>query len=113
MAASGLPVAFPVPAMMYGFIDRVTSANQLKEALDAGSQRVRMIANRVAQASLANQDGFALPAPASGQAPGAPAAGADIEADMTALADEQLRYEATSKLLSKAYAQVRAAMQSN
>jgi flagellar basal body rod protein FlgB len=99
----------------YGFIGRVSSANQLKEALDMGSQRVRAIADRVSKASLQNQDGFALPnasMPAPGQAaqPGATASGIDIETEMTNLADAQLRFEATSKLLSKAYAQIRTSL---
>jgi flagellar basal body rod protein FlgB len=94
--------------MGYGFIGRVSSANQLKEALDAGSQRVRAIADRVSKASLQNQDGFALPPiaqpGAEAQTPGAPAV--DLETEMTNLADAQLRYEATAKLLSKVYAQI-------
>lgn len=96
--------------MMYGFINRVTSARELKAGLDLGSQRVREIANRVAQASVANQDGFALPAPASGAAPGTPMTATDLEAEMTRLADEQLRFEAMAKLLAGTYASVRAAM---
>lgn len=98
--------------MMNGFIGRVSSAGQLKSALDVGSQRVRAIADRVSQASLQNQDGFALPgsAAAAGQPATGGSGGIDIEAEMTNLADEQLRYEATSKLLSKAYEQIRTAM---
>jgi len=96
--------------MMYGFIDRVSPAGELKAALDAGSERVRAIADRVSKASLANQDGFALPSPASGLSAGAATQETDIESEMTHLADEQLRYDATSKLLSKAYAQVRDAI---
>ena len=95
--------------MITGFIGRVTPAGELKDALDVGSARVRAIADRVSKASLQNQDGFALP--------GAPTAagttasgGVDIETEMISLADEQLRYEATSKLLAKAYDQVRTAL---
>ena len=98
--------------MMTGFIGRVTPAGELKEALDVGTQRVRAIADRVARASLLNQDGFALPgsgAGASGAAAGA-TSDVDIETEMVNLADEQLRYEATSKLLAKAYDQVRTAL---
>jgi hypothetical protein len=99
--------------MMHGFINRVSSASQLKDALDVGSQRVRGIADRVAKASLGNQDGFALPTLAP---PGAPAGNepkssdVDLEAEMTDLADAQIRFEATSKLLAKAYAQVRSSI---
>ena len=101
--------------MLSSFISRVTPAGTLKDALDVGSQRVRAIANRVSQASLANQDGFALPAIPSGppgQAgqPGVQTSGVDIESEMTNLADEELRFEANSKLLAKAYEQVRTAL---
>ena len=93
--------------MLFGLIGRVSSANQLKQGLDVGSQRARAIAARVSQATLQNADGFALPA--AGAAPGAGAEGSnvDVESEMAGLADEQLRYEATARLLQKAYAQVR------
>ena len=96
--------------MMTGFISRVIPAAELKDALDVGSQRVRAIADRVSKASLQNQDGFALPGSASVTGAATATAGVDIETEMTNLADEQLRYEATSKLLSKAYDQVRTAL---
>ncbi len=107
------PLLYHVSGMLNGFIGRVSSVAQLKDALDVGSARVRAIADRVSRASLQNQDGFTLPsAPgAAGQAGAASAGGVDLESEMTNLADEQLRYEATSKLLSKAYAQIRTAMQ--
>ena len=94
--------------MITGFIGRVTAAGELKDALDIGSQRVRAIADRVSKASLMNQDGFALPGTPG--ATGTTSSGVDIETEMVNLADEQLRYEATSKLLSKAYEQVRTAL---
>lgn len=98
--------------MLSSFISRVTPAGTLKDALDVGSQRVRAIANRVSQASLANQDGFALPAIPSGPPgqSGVQTSGVDIESEMTNLADEELRFEANSKLLAKAYEQVRTAL---
>jgi flagellar basal body rod protein FlgB len=98
--------------MTFGFIHRVSSATSLKEALDAGAQRTREIAERVARSSLGNQDGFALPSNALVQ----DALGVrqrtdvDLENEMTNLADAQLRFEATSKLLSKAYAQIRTSL---
>jgi hypothetical protein len=94
--------------MSFSVIGRTTSANDLKDALDLSAQRTRAIASRVAQASV-NGSGFALPIdPATGK----PSAGdpVDMEAEMTSLADEQLRYEATEKLLEKAYAQLRSAL---
>ena len=95
--------------MLFGIIGRTTNANDLKDALDLSAMRTRGIASRVAQASLNGGNGFALPVdPATGQ----PAAGdpVDLEAEMTSLADEQVRYEATEKLLEKAYAQLRTAI---
>jgi flagellar basal body rod protein FlgB len=92
--------------MLNGILSRVTQANDLKDALDLSAQRTRAMASRVAQASVNNGSGFALPVdPATGK----PAEGdaVDLEAEMTSLADEQLRYEATAKLLEKTYAQLR------
>ena len=88
--------------MLFGLIGRTTSAPQLKESLDVSAQRTRAIAHRVAGATVAGQSGFALPG-AEGQA----AEAVDLEAEMTALADEQLRYEATAKLLEKTYQSIR------
>ncbi len=96
--------------MITGFIGRVTPAGELKDALDIGTQRVRAIADRVSKASLLNQDGFALPGSSTANGAITTSAGVDIETEMINLADEQLRYEATSKLLAKAYDQVRTAL---
>jgi len=96
--------------MITGFISRVVPAGELKDALDIGTQRVRAIADRVSKASLQNQDGFALPGTAGANGAVSASSGVDIETEMISLADEQLRYEATSKLLSKAYDQVRTAL---
>jgi flagellar basal body rod protein FlgB len=94
--------------MSFGVIGRTTSANDLKDALDLSAQRTRAIASRVAQASV-NGNGFALPIdPATGK-PDASAA-VNLEEEMTSLADEQVRYEATEKLLEKAYLQLRTAL---
>lgn len=96
--------------MPFGLIGRVTSANTLREALDVSSQRTRVIADRVARASLQPPNGgFALPE--ASVAPGSPAEGPiDLEAEMVSLADEQLRFEATAKLLQKAYQGLRTAI---
>lgn len=96
--------------MITGFISRVVPVGELKDALDVGTQRVRAIADRVSKASLQNQDGFALPGMTGANGVPAGSSGVDIETEMISLADEQLRYEATSKLLSKAYDQVRTAL---
>ena len=91
---------------MFGFVGRVSSANQMKEALDVGTQRTRAIAARVAQASLKNGDGFALPGQL-GQPESTPTGQVDIESEMVALADEQIRFEATAKMLQKTYEKIR------
>jgi hypothetical protein len=95
--------------MLYGFVNRVSAAAQLKDGLDIGVQRTRVIADRVAKATLANQDGFALPE--VGATPGSEEIGeVDLEAEMVSLADEQLRFEATARLLEKTYQRIRASM---
>jgi flagellar basal body rod protein FlgB len=94
--------------MIHGFFGRVSSANQLKQGLDVGSRQTRAIADRVAKASMQNQDGFAMP-DANTQIGAAPIGGepVDLEAEMVSLADQQLRFEATARLLQKAYEQIR------
>jgi flagellar basal body rod protein FlgB len=92
--------------MLLGILGRATNANDLKDALDLSAQRTRAIAGRVAQASVQGQNGFALPIDPS---TGLPAQGGEVnlEAEMTSLADEQVRFDATEKLLEKTYAQLR------
>jgi flagellar basal body rod protein FlgB len=97
--------------MLFGFIGRVSPAPSLRHALDASAARTRAIADRVTKATLQNQDGFALAATTGESAAGAqPGPPVDIESEMVSLADEQLRYEATAKLLQGAYQKVRLAM---
>jgi flagellar basal body rod protein FlgB len=97
--------------MPFDFIGRVSQANQLKESLDVSTQRTRAIADRVARAT-ALQQGFALPdTPTTiGSNETGPV---DIEAEMVSLADEQIRYEATARLLAKAYQTMRTAIKTN
>jgi flagellar basal body rod protein FlgB len=94
--------------MLFGFINRVSGAHTMRDALDVSAARTRAIGDRVAKASLNNGDGFALAASAAespnGAQPGPPV---DLEAEMVSLADEQLRYEATAKLLEKTYSTIR------
>ena len=97
--------------MLHGFIGRVSAANHLKLGLDQGAQRTRLIADRVSKATMQGADGFALAGVPS--EPGSDAEGAvDLESEMVSLADEQLRFEATSKLLQKAYQQIRLSLRS-
>jgi flagellar basal body rod protein FlgB len=96
--------------MPFGFIGRVSQAPALKEALDVSSQRSRLLADRVARASLQRPNGgFALPQESA--PPGSPEQGPiDLEAEMVSLADEQLRYEATARLLQRAYQGIRTSL---
>ncbi len=91
--------------MLFGFIGRVSNAPPLLNALDVGSQRVRSIAQRVSGATLKNESGFSIPGVA---APGTTTV--NLEEEMTRLADEQLRYEATAKLLAGTYQKIRMAI---
>jgi len=94
--------------MLFGFINRVSGAGQLRQGLDASAARTRGIADRVAKASLNNGDGFALPGtPGTNGQPQAQGEKVDLETEMMSLGDEQLRYETTAKLLEKTYAQLR------
>ncbi len=97
--------------MLFGLVARTSTAPTLKTSLDDITTRVRGIQSRVARASL-NGDGFALTSAAQGpRVPGDGVTGpVDVEAEMAALADEQLRFEATAKLLEKAYASLRSAI---
>jgi flagellar basal body rod protein FlgB len=96
--------------MPIDFIGRTTMASQLKESLDASAQRSRTIADRVSRASLPPQ-GFSLNA-ANGSTQAAPEEPIDVEAEMVNLADEQLRYATTAKLLQKTYAGLHESLQS-
>ncbi len=92
--------------MLFGFLNRVAPTDQLKQFLDLSTQRTRLIADRVSKATLQSPDGFALPE--AGVKPGSSLEGpVDIEAEMVSLADEQLHFEATAKLLQKTYEQIR------
>ena len=97
--------------MLFGFINRISGAASLRDGLDASAARTRTIADRVAKASLGNGDGFAAAAAKAGANGGTGATPdepkVDLETEMTGLADEQLRYEATAKMLEKTYAQLR------
>ena len=102
--------------MLNGFISRVSTVSDLKEALDAGSKRTRAIADRVSRATMQNGDGFAIPGAPNAATPATAVAAdepVDLEAEMVNLADEQLRFEATARLLQKAYEQVRTSIRTS
>ena len=95
--------------MLYGFFGRVSSSVALRENMDQSTQRTRLIADRVSKATLQNQDGFALPEAEA--APGTEGEGPiDLESEMVSLADEQLHFEATARVLQRAYQQIRTSL---
>ena len=94
--------------MLFGLIDRTTSASTLKGSLDRSVERSRGIADRVSKATLQNGDGFALEAKAGTPQPEANPI--NVEDEMVALADEQLRVLATSRRLEKTYQSLRTAI---
>ncbi len=96
--------------MPIDFIGRSTLASQLKASLDASAQRSRTIADRVSRASLQPQ-GFSLPT-GDGKTPAGQEAPIDVETEMVNLADEQLRYATTARLLQKTYAGLHESLQS-
>jgi flagellar basal body rod protein FlgB len=89
--------------------DSVT--HMLRGGLEEVSATHRTIAARVSQAlESSTSEDFAGQLDAQGKVQ---ASEADLQQDMTALADNELRYEADAKLLQAAYAQLRAAIHNN
>lgn len=89
--------------MLHRLIGPNTSIATLKEGLDLSSQRTRVIAHRVANAT--NDFASALNGALLGGEE------VDLEQEMVALADEQIRFEAASRLLRRMYDQVRSSIQ--
>lgn len=96
-----------IPPSLFG---QGTITRELRGALDELSATQRTIAKRVA-------DGLQSSSTSSfqGKLNESLAASQDesLTRNMASLADTELRYEATSKLLEKSYADLRAAMTSN
>jgi flagellar basal body rod protein FlgB len=92
-----------------------TVVSMLRGGLEETSATQRGIADRVAQATEASANGdFAdhLEAAKGGKTPKR-MSDVDLQNEMAALADTQIRYEASSKLLHDAYGQIRTAIRSN
>lgn len=97
--------------MLFGLVDRTTSSTSLKGALDRSVERSRGIADRVSKATVQNGDGFALEAKARTAQPDINPV--NVEDEMTALADEQIRFLATARLLEKTYSSLRRSIKGN
>ena len=83
----------------------------LKLGLDASARAVRGIGHRIANATTPGGPTF-QDALQDELNPGGAAAPVevDIEREMVALADEQLRFEATTRLLQRTYQQIRSSV---
>jgi len=83
-------------------LDSGSTVSQLKAELDRSTRSVRQIAHRVANASTEPGDRFSA---ALREAQGKERV--NLEEEMVTLAEEQIRHEATRKLLGKMYQQIR------
>jgi flagellar basal body rod protein FlgB len=89
-----------------------TDAARLRGGLDETSATQRTIAARIAEATSSSANGdFASQLAAHKAGHGAPPSQVDLQQDMAALADTELRYESCAKLLQGTYAEIRSAMQ--
>lgn len=96
---------------LFNFVNRVSSAASLKAALDQSAIRHRQIADRVANASVPNADGYAVAAAQAGRAAtGGDAGPVDVEQEMAALANEQLFFETAATRLKSTYDGIRRAI---
>lgn len=90
--------------MLTRLIGSGSTVARLKEGLDTSSRNVRGIAHRVANAGTPDFAGALEGAQATGDGT------VDLEREMVALADEQLRYETATNLLQKVYQQIRSSI---
>ena len=91
--------------MLNRLIGRGSSVSELKGGLDRSTDNVRQIAHRVANAASGQPADFAS---ALEDAQGGRKV--DLEKEMVSLAEEQIRFEATSQLLQKVYQQIRSSI---
>jgi flagellar basal body rod protein FlgB len=83
----------------------------LRQGLDEATATHRRIANRVANTTnTVGGDGFASELSRQQQDASARSAESDLEGSMTRLADNQIRFDATARLLQRAYSQIRTAL---
>jgi len=94
--------------MLNRLLGSTSTVSELKAGLNRSTQAVRGIAHRVANASSGPDGDFASALDNAGAA--VPGSEVDLEQEMVALADEQLRYEAATRLLEKVYQQIRSSV---
>lgn len=96
--------------MIRGLIGTGSTVDRVRQGLDASMDRSRTIAHRVANASNGREATFEATLERAEGREGDPV---DLETEMVHLADEQLRYDAMSRVLRDLYGQVRSSMRSS
>lgn len=96
--------------MISGLFGVGTNTANLRAGLEEASATHRAIAANIAGASEASSTDFASQLAAKA---GGPMSADDLERNMAALADTQLRYEAAARLLQRAYADFHSAIRNN
>jgi hypothetical protein len=118
----GMPLAFPAAdpesgnaTVIKGLFGSSTTSWQLRGGLEELSATHRSISERIANASQtsASTDFEQVLDGATGGQEVTPVSEEQLQVDMAALADTQLRFEAAARLLQKAYADLRISMRSN
>jgi hypothetical protein len=94
--------------MLTNLIGRGSTVSDLKDGLDRSTESVRGIAHRIANASTNDGEGFTSVLDRARA--GGPGEDLDLEAEMVALAEEQLHFETAARLLEKSYQQIRATL---
>lgn len=94
--------------MLARLIGRESVPSALKLGLDASARAVRAVGHRVANAATPGGPAFADVLQEQQTAPAE--APVDVEQEMVRLADEQLRFQATSRLLQRTYQQIRSSI---
>jgi flagellar basal body rod protein FlgB len=105
-----------MPAMIRSLFGTTTDVSMLRGGLEENSATQRGIAARVARATSTSANGdFAgqLEAASAGVAKEQRMSDVDLQQEMAALADTQIRYEASTKLLHEAYGRIRTALRNN
>ncbi|HYC32244.1 MAG TPA: hypothetical protein VEB59_08140 [Gemmatimonadales bacterium] len=97
--------------MIRSLFGTTTDVSMLRGGLEENSATQRGIAARVARATTASANGdFAGELDAAKSGLGKRMSDVDLQQEMAALADTQIRYEASTKLLHEAYGRLRTAI---